>query len=127
MPRSKLSSPNLPSGIQRYGLAILSATMALGIGLLLERSHFHDVEFPLFLLAIVVTVWYAGVGPGILAVVLSSLSFDFFFTEPIYSLYINRSEIPYYIVFILFALLLTWFSAVRRRVERDLLESRDKL
>jgi PAS domain S-box-containing protein len=127
MPRSKLSSPNLPAAIERYGLAIFSVAGALGIGLLLERSHFHDVEFPLFLFAIVVTVWYAGIGPGILAVLLSGLVFDFFFTEPTYSFYIKRSEIPYYIIFILFALLLTWFSAVRRRVERDLLESRDKL
>jgi PAS domain S-box-containing protein len=30
-------------------------------------------------------------------------------------------------VFILFALLITWFSAVRRRVERDLRQSRDEL
>jgi len=127
MPRWKLSSPKIPSVIQRYGLAILSVVIGLGIGLLLERSHFHDVEFPLFLLAIVVTVWYAGVGPGILAVVLSSLAFDFFFTEPVYSFYVSRSELPYYFVFILFALLLTWFSAVRRRVERDLLQSRDEL
>jgi PAS domain S-box-containing protein len=127
MPRWKLSSPNTPSVLQRHGLAILSVAIALGIGLLLERSHFHNVEFPLFLFAIVVTVWYAGVGPGILAVVLSGLAFDFFFTEPLYSLYIGRSEIPYYIIFILFASLLTWFSAVRRRVEGDLLESRDKL
>ena len=127
MPRWKLSSPKIPSVIQRYGLAVLSVVIGLGIGLLLERSHFHDVEFPVFLLAIVVTVWYAGVGPGILAVVLSSLAFNFFFTEPIYSLYVRRSELPYYFVFILFALLLTWFSAVRRRVERDLLQSRDEL
>ncbi|MGA7402367.1 MAG: ATP-binding protein [Candidatus Sulfotelmatobacter sp.] len=127
MPRWKLSWPNIPSVIQRYGLAVLSVAIALGIGFLLERSHFHDVEFPLFLLAIVVTVWYAGVGPGILAVVLSSLAFDFFFTEPLYSFYVSRSELPYYVVFILFALLLTWFSAVRRRVERDLLRSRDEL
>jgi PAS domain S-box-containing protein len=127
MPRWKLSSLNIPSAIQRFGLAVLSVAGALGVGLLLERSHFHDVEFPLFLLAIVVTVWYAGVGPGILAVVLSSLAFDFFFTEPLYSLYVSRSELPYYVVFVLFALLLTWFSAVRRRVERDLLQSRDEL
>ncbi len=127
MPRWKLSWPNIPSVIQRYGLAVLSVAIALGIGFLLERSHFHDVEFPLFLLAIVVTVWYAGVGPGILALVLSSLAFDFFFTEPLYSFYVSRSELPYYVVFILFALLLTWFSAVRRRVERDLLRSRDEL
>jgi len=49
---------------------------------LLERYQFRGVEYPLFLLAIAVTVWYAGVGPGILAVALSSLSFNYFFTQP---------------------------------------------
>jgi PAS domain S-box-containing protein len=127
MPQGKTSLPNVPSAIQRYGLAVLSVTIALGIAFLLARYHFRDVEFPLFLFAIAISVWYAGVGPGILAVVLASLAFDYFFTEPIYSLYIRSSELPYYAFFILFALLLTWFGAIRRRVERELLQSRDEL
>ena len=89
--------------------------------------HFRGVEYPLFLFAIALTVWYAGVGPGILAVVLSSISFNYFFTEPRFSFYVSRADIPYYLMFILFALLLTWFSAVRRRVEQRLLQSRDTL
>src|SRR6202007_2559161 len=40
---------------------------------------------------------------------------------------VTRADIPYYLIFILFALLLTWFSVVRRRVEQQLLESRDTL
>ena len=42
-------------------------------------------------------------------------------------LYVTTSEFPYYVLFILFAILLAWFSVVRRRVERELLESRDEL
>ena len=42
------------------------------------RYHFRGVEYPLFLFAIAVTVWYAGVGPAILAVVLSSLFVQLF-------------------------------------------------
>jgi PAS domain S-box-containing protein len=94
---------------------------------LLDNYHFRGVEYPLFLFAIAVTVWYAGVGPGILAVVLSSVSFNYLFTEPRYSLYVAPTDIPYYLIFILFALLLTWFSAVRRRIEQQLLESKDTL
>ena len=124
---SKPSLANIPPAIQRHGLAVLSVAIALGMALLLQRYHFRGVEFPLFLFAIALTVWYAGVGPGILAVVLSSLAFDYFFTEPIYSLYVTTAELPYYMLFILFALLLTWFSAIRRRVERELLQSRDEL
>jgi PAS domain S-box-containing protein len=113
--------------IQRYGLAVVSVTIALCMALLLQRYSFRGVEFPLFLFAIALTVWFGGGGPAAVAVVLSSLTFNYFFTEPLYSLYVRISELPYYFVFILFATLITWFSTVRRRVERDLLQSRDEL
>jgi PAS domain S-box-containing protein len=116
-----------PGAVQRYGLALLSVATALGAAFLLEHYYFSNVEFPLFLFAIALTVWYAGVGPAILAVVLSSLAFNYFFTEPLYSFYVTRAELAYYVAFILFALLIIWFSAVRRRIERELLQSRDEL
>jgi PAS domain S-box-containing protein len=117
---------DLPS-ILRYGLAAGSVALALGIALLLQHSNFRGVEFPLFLFAIAVSVWYAGLWPGVLAVVLSSLAFNYYFTEPLYTFYVARVDLPYYAVFLLFASLLTWFSTIRRRVERQLLQSRDEL
>jgi PAS domain S-box-containing protein len=127
MARPKLQAQFSPSLVLRYGLAATSLAIALGLALLAERYGFRDVEVPLFLFAIAVTVWYAGTGPAILAVVLSSLAFDYFFTEPRYSFYVRSSELPYYSIFVLFALLLTWFAAVRRRVEAELLQARDNL
>jgi PAS domain S-box-containing protein len=115
------------SPVLRYALAAASFAIALGLALLTQRYGFRNVEVPVFLFAIAVTVWYAGIGPAILAVVLSSLAFDYFFTEPRYTFYVTTSELPYYAIFVLFALLLTWFSAVRRRVEQQLLQSRDEL
>jgi PAS domain S-box-containing protein len=117
----------IPPAVQRYGLAVSSVAAALGISLFLYNHQFEAVEFPIFLFAIAVTVWYAGVGPAIVAVVFASLAFDYYFTEPRYTFYVRRSEFPYYVVFILFALLITWFAAVRRRVEQNLRESRDEL
>jgi signal transduction histidine kinase len=119
--------PEELSAIQRYGLAILLVAGALGLALLLDRLHIHDVEFPLFLFAIALTVWYGGLGPGLVALSFSATAFNYFFTEPLYSFYIARVDLPFYLVFILFAALLTWFSTVRRRIERDLLQSRDNL
>lgn len=127
MPRGKQSLPKIPSAIQRYGLAILSVSVALGVAFALVRYSFRGSEFPLFLMAIAITVWYAGIGPAILTVVLSSLAFNYYFTEPYFSFYVTRADLPYYIMFVLFAMLLTWFSAIRRRVEQDLLRSRDEL
>jgi signal transduction histidine kinase len=127
-----MARPNLQlqfahSPVLRYGLA--AASFAIGVGLaFLARSYgFRNVEVPLFLFAIAVTAWYSGTGPAIVSVLLSSLAFDYLFTEPLYSFYVKRSELPYYAAFILFASLVTWFSAVRRRVEQQLLQSRDEL
>ena len=101
--------------------------IALAAGLFMARFDFQGVEFPFFLIAIALIVWREGTGPAVFALILSSLVFNYFFTRPLYSFYVRPSEIPYYVVFILFALLITWFSSLRRRVERDLLESRDEL
>ena len=111
----------------RYGFAVVSAAVALGINLFLFNHRIEGVEFPIFLIAIALTVWYAGTKPAILALILSTLAFNYYFTQPYYSFYITRADVPYYVVFIVFALLITWFSALRRRAERELLLSRDKL
>ena len=115
------------SAVPRYGLAAVSVAFTLGIALLLQKYHFRGAEFPVFLFAIAVTVWYLGPGPGVLAVVLSTLLFNWFFTEPLHTLYVKPSELAYYVMFVVFALLVAWFAAIRRRVERDLLQSRDDL
>src|SRR6202035_3010444 len=123
----KVQMPKPLSAILSNGLAVLAVSIALVGALLLERYNFRGVEFPVFLFAIVITVWYARMQAAVLALVLAALGFNFFFTEPLHTLYVTRSELPYYFVFILFASVLTWFTAVRRRIERDLLESRDEL
>jgi K+-sensing histidine kinase KdpD len=115
------------SSVQRYGLAVVAVAVALGAALLVNRYSFRGVEFPLFLFAIAVSAWYAGPRPAILTLVLSSLAFNYFFTEPFYSFYVARADVPYLVVFILFASLLAWFSNVRRRIEQQLLQSNDQL
>jgi PAS domain S-box-containing protein len=119
--------PRFLPAIQSYGLAVFAVSAALGGALLLERYNFRGVEFPVVLFAIVITVWYARLPAAILALVLAALGFNYFFTEPYHTLYITRSELPYYFLFILFASILAWFTAIRRRVERELLQSRDEL
>jgi PAS domain S-box-containing protein len=57
-----------------------------------------------------------------LAVVLASLAYAYFFAEPIHSFAVNRENLPHYVLFVLFALLVGWFGGVRRRVEEILRE-----
>jgi PAS domain S-box-containing protein len=113
--------------IWRYGLPVFSVAAALGLALLAQRLQFRGVEVPLFLFAVAVSSWYGGLGAVALALVLSCISFDYFFTEPLYSLNITRSDLLYFLSFFLFALLVGSFASIRRRVERELLQSREEL
>src|SRR5215813_11530420 len=127
MTRAKSLLSRIPSPIQGYGLALVSVAIALGLNLFLFSHKVRLVEFPVFIIAISIAVWYGGPGPGVFALVLSSLAFNYYFTEPYYSFFITPAELPYYATFIIFALLITWFATLRRRVEQRLLQSRDEL
>jgi PAS domain S-box-containing protein len=118
MARSKLQLGTTQSAVLRYGLAILSVCVALGGALLIERLQLHNIT--LFLFAIAVAAWYGGTGAAVLALLVSCISFAYFFVQP-------SQGIPYFILFALFAWLVSWFSSVRRRVEADLLQARDRL
>jgi signal transduction histidine kinase len=113
--------------LQLYSFAVLSVAAALGTALLLDRFGFRDATVPLFICASAIISWYGGPGPAVLAVVLCSLAFDYFFVPPLYTLYIAPSELPYFVIFALFTLLVSWFARIRRRVEEDLRSTRDEL
>jgi PAS domain S-box-containing protein len=123
----EIPSQGAISAVLRYGLAVVSVAVALGLALLTQVYAILNLEFPLFLTAIAVTVWYAGAGPGVLAVVLSGFGFDYFLAEPLYTLYIEPPNRPLFVVFILFALMIAWFSSRRRRIEQELRQALDEL
>ena len=112
--------------ILRYTLALGSVMLALGIALLAWRIGLRHVELTIFLLCIAVTAWYAGAGPAMVAVVGSTLVYDYFFREPFYSLAVSREDIPDYGLFVLFGLLVGWFGALRRQTEHALRASEEK-
>ena len=114
------------TAIRHYCLAVVAVALALGLALLFQQFNIRT-PISLFLFAVAFTAWYGGLGAASLAWVLSCLSFDYFFVEPLHSLSIAPADLPYITVFALFAGLVTWFSTVRRRVERELLQTRDHL
>jgi K+-sensing histidine kinase KdpD len=110
----------------RYGFAVLPVAVALLVTL--AARHFGLVNRSAgFLAAILLTGWYAGNGPMILAMVLSTFAFDFFFLPPLYTLGLQPGPDPYLVWFLLFAFLAAWFSAARRRSARLLEEARSDL
>jgi light-regulated signal transduction histidine kinase (bacteriophytochrome) len=108
------------NALRAYGIAIGLVAAALVLGLAAELAGLQNLEMPLFLMAIAGAIWYAGGVPGVTAIVLAALAFNYFFTEPRYSLYMQPSDAAHFIAFVLFALLIGWFASLRRRVEQDL-------
>jgi len=115
------------SPIVRYGFSVVSVAIAVGVALALGYYEFRDVELPVLTLAIALTTWYAGAGPSVLAVLLSSACFDYFFTEPLYSFGVSGRDLPYFFIFVVWAAIVASFSAVRRRIEDSLRQARDNL
>jgi PAS domain S-box-containing protein len=66
----------------RYGVATLAVGVALGIKLLLDPLTVQDTPFLLVFSAIIVSAWYGGLGPGLMATAVSALATDYFFLYP---------------------------------------------
>ena len=115
------------SPVLRYGFALLCVGAALGLGLAVQSLGFRDVAMPVFGLAIAVVTWYAGIGPSALAVLTGTACFDYFFVEPLYSFVISIADIPYFVIFLIWALVITLFATVRRHVEENLRNAREEL
>ncbi|MBW4679321.1 MAG: PAS domain S-box protein [Microcoleus vaginatus WJT46-NPBG5] len=112
----KLKLPHL----RRYGVAVLAVALALLLTLLL-RPLLHTTPTPLFLGAVAFSSWYAGLPSGLLATILSALSLQYFFIEPIYSFQpVALSDILLLSLFILISLLISSLNAARLKAEKRL-------
>jgi len=115
------------SPILSYGLSVVCVAIALGLALTLQYYDFRDVELPVLSLAVGITTWYAGIGPSVLAILLSTIFFNYFFTEPLYTFYVSTRDIPYFLSFLVWAVVVAWFSTVSCRIEGGLRQTRDRL
>jgi C4-dicarboxylate-specific signal transduction histidine kinase len=110
--------------VWRFGLAGATVVAALLITTWLQE--YTDIT-PLFYAAIVVSAWFGGRGPGLVAVVLSELAIDYYLVEPYYSLGVGPKPISFLVVFGILALLTSWMSTKRREAEAALRQARDEL
>jgi signal transduction histidine kinase len=115
------------SPIVRYGFSVVSVGIAVGVALASRYYQFREVELPVLTVAIALTTWYAGNGPAVVAVLLSTACFAYFFVEPIYSFEVSPGDLPYFLIFVVWAAIVASFSAVRRRIEDSLRQARDNL
>jgi PAS domain S-box-containing protein len=119
----RVRSTGLPTRLLQYGVAVLSVALALGITLLLG-SYLEPTPTPLFFMAVMVSAWYGGVKPGIVATVLSTIAINYFLLEPVYTFGApNPGTVVRLGVFVMAALLINSLNesqrAARRRAEAN--------
>jgi signal transduction histidine kinase len=102
----------------RYAIAVLLVSAAF-FAMYQLRDSFPAPTFPtpLFFCSIVLSGWFAGLGPGILATVLSMFAIKFYFTAPPHNFEFTMSEIPRFTVFFLVGWFVSWLSFRQRRDE----------
>ena len=101
------------SAALRYGLAFASVAAALGLARMFLHFHLPQTFIALALSAIAITFWYGGSRAGLLAALLASIVRIYFF-EPELNV---MSRGLYYLVFLIFALLMSWATRARDELE----------
>jgi two-component system sensor histidine kinase/response regulator len=94
----------------RYGLAVVFVATALFLSLLVH-SIAHNAFVYLFLAAVMASAWLGRRGPGLFAALLASLTLDYFFLPPLYTLGIGREAWTHSFPFLLMAVLSAWVSS----------------
>ncbi len=115
-----------PPVILRYGVAVLSVTAALIIARFLA-IQLVTAPVSLFLCAVIFSAWYGGVKPGLLAMALSLLAFDYYFLTPVYSLTVEINAISRLLIFALASVFVVSLSAAQRSAAESLRHARDVL
>jgi PAS domain S-box-containing protein len=116
----------LPRHLLRYGLAVVSVGLALLITEMLGHV-IKDTPSAFFFAAVMISAWYGGLWPGILASLLSTLALDYFFIPPLYGFSLVFADIPVFVVASITSIAISAQHATRRRVEEELRQSRDEL
>jgi len=111
--------------IGRYAAAALFVAAAIAIALLLQEWGVDLFLFS-FYAAVVGAAWI-GTGPGCLAVVLSVVAVQYFFTPPEWSFEVAPEDVPFTGTFVICAVMTLAWSWQRKRTERTLQEARDTL
>jgi signal transduction histidine kinase len=103
----------------RYPIAAIAVGLAV-LGTLLVRSANGPTLYSLSFIAVMVSAWYGGLGPGLFATALSALSIDYFLLPPLASIDFTWSHIEQTGVFTVSAVIIGTLTASQRRAENKL-------
>lgn len=116
MVRSRLSSAPIAPGTAGYVGAVVLVGMSTALGGLLAQRWGNSPVDLLFLPAVLAAGVFAGLGPALLAAMLSALAFNYFFTAPYHSLRIHSpADVLTMVVLFLVAVVTSQLAASLRK------------
>ena len=101
-----------------YGVAVLSVALATVVRLEFDPLLGDNWPLLIFVIAVILTAWFGGFWPGLLAIILSLLSIDYFIFEPKYSLFSYDSRLDQ-IRAIFFGIFGIFFSLIFARLKES--------
>lgn len=107
----------LVAAIRHYLIAVATVSAAFTLTLAASPLVTPGIS-PLFLLAVMVSAWRGGLGPGLFATFLSAIASAFVFLPPAFSFQIDRSDLLQLIVFSISSVIVGTLSASRKKAER---------
>jgi two-component system, LuxR family, sensor kinase FixL len=110
--------------VLRYALAVASVAIVTFITKLLQPIV---DSFALFFAAVAVTSFFAGLGPGLVSVVVAALAIDYYFVSTNGALMLSPAGYLRMAVFMLLAGLVSWLSLGRKKAERSLQQANAEL
>jgi PAS domain S-box-containing protein len=112
------AQPSTPSPWARYGLAVACVLGAVALRAALYPAVGGGLPFLTFFPAIIAAALYGGLGPGLLAVVLSTVAAALWF-EPRGTLLLTRAgDGAALVLFVLVSLLIVWLCERTQRAQR---------
>jgi PAS domain S-box-containing protein len=108
------------------GVAVTCVLVALLITRVMA-SYFESFRTPLFFSAIMLSTWFGGFIPGMVATLLSVPALKYYYVAPLYSWSFDLRHVPLFVIFSLSALFISWVIAKQQRAERTVRRVRDEL
>ena len=115
------------SALSGYGFALLAFALAFACVAVLGHVLQAAPPVSLFLCAIIVVAWFAGLGPALLVCALSVLAFGYFYLLPLNSLTLASRDLPRIVLFGIASLVIAAVSAAQRKTAASLGRARDAL
>ncbi|HEX5081221.1 MAG TPA: ATP-binding protein, partial [Blastocatellia bacterium] len=106
--------------ISRYGMALLSCGVTFIVCLFLNEALSGSLPLTLFIVPVVVSAWFGGLGPGLLATGISALASDYFLTETRFEFFaMDTADWERLILFLATSVMVNWVIVIMRDARRE--------